>query len=64
MIAFLMQQPRTVLLFTHRHALKTLQMILPPELQLIDETPLCHSAKREPEEGLCYMAVVQRRPRQ
>jgi 4-amino-4-deoxy-L-arabinose transferase-like glycosyltransferase len=61
MIAFLMQQPRTVLLFTHRHALKTLHMILPPELQLTDETPLCHSAKREPEEGLCYMAVVQRR---
>jgi 4-amino-4-deoxy-L-arabinose transferase-like glycosyltransferase len=61
MIAFLMQQPRTVMLFTHRHALKTLQMILPPELQLTDETPLCHSVKREPVEGLCYMAIVQRR---
>lgn len=34
LIEFLLSQPRTVLLFTHRHSLETLRPSLPPELRL------------------------------
>lgn len=60
LIAFLQDHPRSVILFTHRHSLDALRQVLPPDLHLHDETPLCGSAKRGVE-GLCYMAVVERR---
>jgi 4-amino-4-deoxy-L-arabinose transferase-like glycosyltransferase len=34
----LQQQPRTVVLFTHRHSLRGLRQFLPPELRLTEET--------------------------
>jgi 4-amino-4-deoxy-L-arabinose transferase-like glycosyltransferase len=34
----LRDQPRTVVLFTHRHSLEGLRQALPPELQLVEET--------------------------
>jgi 4-amino-4-deoxy-L-arabinose transferase-like glycosyltransferase len=34
----LQEQPRTVLLFTHRHSLGAFRQFLPPELHLVDET--------------------------
>jgi hypothetical protein len=60
MIRYLLGQPRAVILFTHRHSLEALRQVLPPELRLVDETPLCASAKLGPE-GMCYLAVVERR---
>ena len=32
MIQFLLEQPRTVILFTHRHSLEALRQVLPPAL--------------------------------
>jgi 4-amino-4-deoxy-L-arabinose transferase-like glycosyltransferase len=58
LIAFLQQRPRAVVLFTHRHSLDALRQVLPPDLRLTDERPLCGSAKRGVE-GLCYLAVVE-----
>lgn len=60
LIADLLDQPRTVILFSHRHALETLRTVLPPELQLTHTTPLFGSTKPG-REGRCYMAAVERR---
>lgn len=59
LIRFMQKQPRTVILFTHRHSLEALRQVLPPDLRIHFETPLCASAKPGPE-GLCFLAVVQR----
>ncbi len=59
MIDFLLNQPRSVILFSHRHSLDGLRMVLPPELQLTYTAPLFGSAKLGPE-GMCYMATVER----
>jgi 4-amino-4-deoxy-L-arabinose transferase-like glycosyltransferase len=46
LVQFFLKQPRTVVLFTHRHCLATLRDVLPPgQLELTDETPLFNSAK-------------------
>jgi 4-amino-4-deoxy-L-arabinose transferase-like glycosyltransferase len=73
----LRDQPRTVVLCTHRHSLQGLRESLPPELRLVDET---HFGLRnvsglpdwldrklarmlgETALGLCDAAVVERRP--
>ncbi len=62
LIQFLQQRPRAVILFTHRHSLEGLRRVLPPDLHLTGETPLCASARMGPE-GMCYMAVVEKRKR-
>jgi 4-amino-4-deoxy-L-arabinose transferase-like glycosyltransferase len=62
LIAFLQRHPRSVMLFTHRHSLDALRQVLPPDLRLCQEMPLCGSAKRGVE-GLCYMAVIERQGR-
>ncbi len=62
LVTFLQRQPRSVVLFTHRHALETLRRVLPPALHLTDETPLCGSARPGPE-GTLYLGVVQHRKR-
>jgi 4-amino-4-deoxy-L-arabinose transferase-like glycosyltransferase len=60
LIRFLLTQPRAVILFTHRHALEALRLVLPPELHITEEAPLCGSAKRGVE-GLCFRAIVEHR---
>ncbi len=46
LVQFFLKQPRTVVLFTHRHCLATLREVLPPDLLVMtDETPLFNSAK-------------------
>jgi hypothetical protein len=60
LLHYLERQPRVVVLFTHRNSLETLRQVLPAHLRLTDEKPLFGSARRGPE-GLCYLAVVQRR---
>jgi hypothetical protein len=41
--------PRTVVLFSHRHSLEALRNVLPPHLRLVHATTL----------GLCDMAVIE-----
>jgi 4-amino-4-deoxy-L-arabinose transferase-like glycosyltransferase len=60
LLHYLERQPRVVVLFTHRNSLETLRQVLPAHLRLTDEKPLFGSARRG-REGLCYLAVVQRR---
>jgi 4-amino-4-deoxy-L-arabinose transferase-like glycosyltransferase len=60
LITFLQDRPRTVVLFTHRHSLKALRPVLPPELKITREAPLFGSAKFGPA-GDCYLAVIERR---
>jgi 4-amino-4-deoxy-L-arabinose transferase-like glycosyltransferase len=72
----LMEQQRTVMLFTHRHSLRAFRQALPPNLELVDEThvglprvPLLPDwlAQRvtnwtgETAWGLCDVAVVRQR---
>jgi hypothetical protein len=52
MLAFLDEHPRVVLLFSHRHSLDTLRVLLPPHLQLTRTAPL----------GPCQMAIIERVP--
>ncbi len=59
LVDYLQTQPRTVILFTHRHSLEGLRKVLPPQMTMTDETPLCGSAKLGPE-GMLYLAVVRR----
>lgn len=59
MLDFLQQQPRAVLLCTHRHSIRTLREILPQNnLRIAFEAPLYGSAQLGPE-GDCHMAVVE-----
>jgi hypothetical protein len=60
LIAFLQEQPRTILLCTHRHSLKTLRPVLPPDLEVTREENLFGSAPFGPG-GECQMAVVEQR---
>jgi hypothetical protein len=75
--AALRQNPRTVVLCTHRHSLRALREALPPELRIVDETHfgLVQSTQLprwldtklaqwlgETALGLCDAAVVERRP--
>lgn len=61
LIRFLLEQPRTVILFTHRHSLAGLRSVLPRELRLTGETVLFGSARPGPD-GQCHMAIVERLP--
>jgi 4-amino-4-deoxy-L-arabinose transferase-like glycosyltransferase len=58
MIRFLLDQPRAVILFTHRHSLAALREVLPPELRVAKETVLFGSARPGPE-GDCHMALIE-----
>jgi hypothetical protein len=70
MILYFQQRPRSVILFTHRHSMEALRHVLPPDLRITGETPLYGSLKCGAAglnsvlgtEGLCYMAVIERRP--
>lgn len=61
MIQQLLKQPRTVILFTHRHSLEALRQVLPPQLRLCAETPLSGSLRKGTSPEMCYMAIVERR---
>jgi hypothetical protein len=61
LISYLMTQPRTVVLFTHRNSLETLRRVLPPSLRLTETMVMCGSAKPGPE-GNCYLGIVRRQP--
>jgi 4-amino-4-deoxy-L-arabinose transferase-like glycosyltransferase len=50
MLAFIDQHPRVILLFSHRHSLDTLRVLLPPHLQMTQTAPL----------GPCEMAIIER----
>jgi len=51
LLAFLSTHERVAVLFSHRHSLAQLTQVLPPELGIVQSSPL----------GLCDMAVVQRK---
>lgn len=59
MISFLFEHKRTVILFTHRHSLEALRRVLPAQLRIVEEVPMCGSAKPGPE-GMCYLAVIEK----
>ncbi len=50
MLAFLDRHPRVVLLFSHRHSIETLRVLLPPHLRMTRTAPL----------GPCDMAIIER----
>ncbi|MGE3806745.1 MAG: ArnT family glycosyltransferase [Gemmataceae bacterium] len=60
LIQDLLDQPRTVILFTHRHSLEGLRLVLPPQLKLVKETPLSGSWRDWMKPEYCYMAIVKR----
>lgn len=60
LILALQQQPRTLLLFTHRHSHRALRTLLPKELHIVQEAPLFGSTRLGPE-GDCYYALVENR---
>jgi hypothetical protein len=76
LVYFLLRQPRTVVLLTHRHSLEGLRHALPPELRVVDEKHLGLRAlpglsealmekvawwMGETSLGLCDLAVIERR---
>lgn len=50
MLAFLDEHPRIILLFSHRHSIDTLRVLLPPHLCMTQTAPL----------GPCEMAIIER----
>ena len=75
--AHLRENPRTLVLCTHRHSLQGLRQLLPPELRLVEETHLGMDGLRgvpdwlekklthlagETALGLCDIAIVEHIP--
>lgn len=63
MIQYLMKQPRTVILFTHRHSMDALRQVLPQALRLTGETQLSGSWRSYARPEYCFMAIVERNKR-
>jgi 4-amino-4-deoxy-L-arabinose transferase-like glycosyltransferase len=70
LIEMLRQQPRTVVLFTHRHSLEALRYSLPPDLVIVEVVTFKRDKNvgawfdvltTETPWGLCDLAVVERR---
>jgi len=64
LVGFLQSQPRTVVLFSHRHSLKGLEQALEsmsPNLHMSQITPLSGSWIKGFQTEFCYMAVVERK---
>jgi hypothetical protein len=64
LVGFLQNQPRTVVLFSHRHSLKGLEQALEsmsPNLHMSQITPLSSSWIKGFQTEFCYMAVVERK---
>jgi 4-amino-4-deoxy-L-arabinose transferase-like glycosyltransferase len=65
LIQFLRDQPRTVVLFSHRHSLKGLQHAMEtmaPELRMTDVMPIAGSIVSGFRKEFCYLAVVTSSP--
>ena len=60
LLKYLGQQPRTVLLFTHRHSPEGLRTALPARWRMTGMTPISKSWLSFSKTGYCYMAVVER----
>jgi hypothetical protein len=64
LVGFLQNQPRTVVLFSHRHSLKGLEQALEsmaPNLHMSQITPLSGSWIKGFQAEFCYMAVVEKK---
>jgi hypothetical protein len=61
LVRFLRRQPRTVILFTHRHSLNSLREVLPRSLCLTGEAALGGSFRGNLNPEWCYLAVVEPR---
>jgi hypothetical protein len=68
LVADMLQRPRTVVLFTHRHSLEALRYALPSELRVTDVVEFKRPAGGleklvgDTPWGLCHLAVVERVP--
>ncbi len=58
LLNYLQQQPRTVILFTHRHSPEGLRSALPSGWHLTGMTPISKSWLSPSKTGYCYMAVA------
>lgn len=62
LLPYLQRQPRTVVIFTHRHSPASLKHALPPEMHLTKLTPISKSWGNAFRTEFCYMGIVERRP--
>jgi 4-amino-4-deoxy-L-arabinose transferase-like glycosyltransferase len=62
LLEFLQDQPRTVILFTHRHSPESLRHALPPWLHLGELVPVSRSWANAFRTEFCYLGVVERVP--
>ncbi len=60
LIEFLHRQPRTVVLFTHRHSPASLEHALPPGFRLTGLTRISKNWADMTRIDYCYMGVVER----
>jgi 4-amino-4-deoxy-L-arabinose transferase-like glycosyltransferase len=61
MLAYLEQQKRVVVFFTHRHSPDFLRTVLPPQLTLGELVPVSRSWARTFKTEYCYMGIVERK---
>jgi 4-amino-4-deoxy-L-arabinose transferase-like glycosyltransferase len=71
LVEAMMVRPRTVVLFTHRHSLETLKLVLPPQLRIVETATLQRKGDRaswidrfagDSPWGLCDLAIIERIP--
>jgi hypothetical protein len=71
LVEAMMVRPRTVVLFTHRHSLETLKVVLPPQLRIVETATLRKNTKAgswidrlsgDSPWGLCDLAIIERIP--
>lgn len=61
LVQFLLDKPKTVVLFTHRHSPGSLQHVMPAGFHLTDMTPISRSWVGAFNTDFCYMGVVERK---
>ena len=71
LVEAMMVRPRTIVLFTHRHSLETLKVVLPPQLRIVETATLQKHGRSadwmdrlsgDSPWGLCDLAVIERLP--
>jgi 4-amino-4-deoxy-L-arabinose transferase-like glycosyltransferase len=60
LLQFLQEQPRTILLFTHRHSPDFLKTVLPRDMSLTHLMPMSRSWARTWRTEYCYIGVVEK----
>lgn len=69
LVESMMTRPKTVVLFTHRHSLETLKVVLPPQLKITESATLRRQGTQgrildmlagDSPWGLCDLAIVER----